>query len=76
MSQEHLLTTDEVSEILGVSKSTLASWRRSRPDDLPFIQDGRFIRYRESDVDEFIDSFGVDEDDDTFDDEDEDDDTE
>lgn len=49
-----LLTTKEVSEILSVSVGTLKYWRYSNTGYLPYIQIGGAIRYKESDVEEFI----------------------
>jgi excisionase family DNA binding protein len=42
------LTSRETARRLGVSESTLCNWRKS--GRIAFHQQGRFIRYRESDV--------------------------
>ena len=49
-----LLTENEASEILNCTKAALRRWRRERrgPD---FIKIGRLVRYRESDLLDFID---------------------
>ncbi len=52
--QEKLLTPDEVSNLLGIQKHTLAVWRSSGRYNLTFTKVGRSIRYRESDVEQFI----------------------
>jgi excisionase family DNA binding protein len=49
-----LLTTEEFAEALGLSPKTIRqwTWRRS----VPFVRVGRAIRFRQSTVDELIDS--------------------
>ena len=49
-----LLTPEETAGILGVTTSTLATWRCVKRYGLPFVKSGRLIRYRESDIAEFI----------------------
>ena len=51
-----LLTKEDVSTILGVSVGTLAVWRTTNRYDLPYVKSGRLIRYREEDVQAFINS--------------------
>ena len=43
-------------KILGIETSTLAVWRSTKRYALPYIKVGRLIRYRESDVEAFIES--------------------
>ena len=50
-----LLTSEEVSEILGVHTHTLAVWRCTGRYNLPYIKTGRLVRYKETDVLAFID---------------------
>ncbi|MDP7142707.1 MAG: helix-turn-helix domain-containing protein [Alphaproteobacteria bacterium] len=45
-----LLTTQQVSKILGVSVGTLAVWRTTKRYNLPYVKSGRLVRYREEDV--------------------------
>ena len=54
MQNSKLLTPDEVSNLLGITKHTLAVWRSSGRYNLPFIKAGRLVRYRQSDIDGFI----------------------
>jgi excisionase family DNA binding protein len=54
MRREQLYSPDEVAEILGVSASTLARWRRTGDPDLPFLRLGGGIRYRASDIEAFL----------------------
>jgi excisionase family DNA binding protein len=49
-----MLRTEEAAKILGVTKSTLESWRCRGGVLLPFVRYGRAIRYREQDVEDFI----------------------
>lgn len=51
-----MLRTEEAAKVLGVTKSTLESWRCRGGVELPFVQYGRAIRYREEDLDQFIES--------------------
>jgi excisionase family DNA binding protein len=53
--QQKLLTPDEVSYLLGIKKHTLAVWRSSGRYNLPFIKAGRLVRYRLSDIEQFLD---------------------
>lgn len=54
MILEKLLTPDEVAEILGVSKQTLASWRCARRTTLCYLRVGRLIRYSPEAVEQFL----------------------
>jgi excisionase family DNA binding protein len=54
MSVLKLLTPDEVSELLSVTTHTLAVWRCEGRYHLPYIKTGRLVRYREEDVQRFI----------------------
>lgn len=69
MPTERLLSSDEVADILDVSQNTLAKWRRTGDQELPYVMVGGLVRYRKSDVDAFLDDL-----EDDSDDEDEDDD--
>jgi len=50
-----MVRTEQAAKILDVTKSTLESWR-CRGGGPPFIKYGRAIRYRESDLQTFIES--------------------
>jgi predicted DNA-binding transcriptional regulator AlpA len=45
-----LLTDADVSARIGVTTTTLATWRSTRWYNLPFIKVGRNVRYLERDV--------------------------
>ncbi|MAH06546.1 MAG: DNA-binding protein [Alphaproteobacteria bacterium] len=51
-----LMTSHDVSKILGVSVGTLAVWRTTKRYNLPYVKSGRLIRYRQEDVQAFIES--------------------
>jgi excisionase family DNA binding protein len=51
-----LMTSNDVSKILGVSTGTLAVWRTTKRYNLPYVKSGRLVRYREEDVQNFINS--------------------
>ena len=55
-SDERLLTRIEVAEILGIKPDTLAIWSCTKRYDLPYIKVGRYVRYRYSDVEKFLNS--------------------
>ena len=51
---DRLLTPDDVAELLGVPRATLYSWRY-RGAGPPAIRVGRHLRYRWSDLDQWLD---------------------
>ena len=56
-SIQPLLDDAQVSTILNVSVETLAAWRHTSRVALPFIKvGGRLVRYRQVDVQAFIDA--------------------
>jgi len=52
-----LLTTNQVKELLNVTNMTLYEWRKRKK--IPFIQVGRTIRYRRSDIREILNGFNT-----------------
>ena len=52
--QTSLISAKETSRLLGISAKTLANWRSSGTQPLPFIQIGSRILYRQSDIDRCI----------------------
>ena len=50
-----MVRTEQAAKILDVTKSTLEAWR-CRGGGPPFIRYGRAVRYRESDLESFIQS--------------------
>ncbi len=55
MTAEKLLTTTQAAEHLGLSPSTLAKARISGASP-PFVKLGAAVRYRRTDLDEFVSS--------------------
>ena len=51
---EELMTPDQVAELLHIPKSTLYYWRHQRRG-LNAVRVGRHLRYRRTDVDNFLD---------------------
>lgn len=48
-----LLKPQEVADRLGVSTTTLATWRCTKRYPLAYVKVGRLVRYRAGDVDAF-----------------------
>ena len=48
-----LLTPQDVADRLGVSTTTLATWRCTKRYPLTYLKIGRLVRYRVTDVDAF-----------------------
>lgn len=55
-STSELVTPKTLASELGISEQTLSNWRATRRYELPFIKCGRLVRYRRSDVDQFLQS--------------------
>ena len=56
---ETLLTPEQVAGFLGVSPETLNVWRCTRRYHLPYIKVGRLVRYRQTDIDQFVEANSV-----------------
>ncbi len=52
-----LLTMDEASEYLGISKLTLYGWVSTRK--LAFVKVGRLVKFRQQDLDKWIDQHTI-----------------
>jgi len=55
-SATDLLTPDQVAATLGLSHRTLAAWRSSRRNPLPYVKVGSRVRYRPKDVSTWLES--------------------
>ncbi|MBF0638154.1 helix-turn-helix domain-containing protein [Pseudomonas protegens] len=51
-----LLTPAQVATTLGLSHRTLAAWRSSRRNPLPYLKVGSRVRYRSQDVSAWLES--------------------
>lgn len=49
-----LLSQKEAAAYLGTSVSVLNTWRHHNRHDIPFIRFGRNIKYRQSDLDDWL----------------------
>ncbi len=58
MPTDTLLTTEEVADITGLSRETLAQWRSQRRG-IPYLKIGRAVRYHSADVQEYLESCRV-----------------
>lgn len=56
MENIKLLSPEQVADILGVSKQTLAVWRCERRYPLTYVKVGSRVRYRQDDVQRFVES--------------------
>lgn len=56
MTHATLLQPKQAAEYLGVSPGTLEVWRSTKRYPLPFIKVGRLVKYRQSDLDAFLES--------------------
>ncbi len=54
MTSAQLLNQREAAEKLGLSPKTLEKWRSLGTPRLPFVRLGSAIKYRESDIEQFI----------------------
>ena len=54
MKNNKLLTRKEAAEYLGVEENTLAVWACNNRYKLPYIKVGRLVRYKQSELDEFL----------------------
>lgn len=55
---EQLYTPTQVSQTLGVSVKTLEKWRWERRN-LPYVKLGAAVRYRESDLEAWLDGHTI-----------------
>jgi predicted DNA-binding transcriptional regulator AlpA len=56
LTEDQLLTAQQVAQRLVVAESTLAVWRCTKYVPLPYVKIGGQVRYRASDVRQFIES--------------------
>jgi len=51
-----LVSPEQAAKYLGTTPGTLAVWRCNRRYDLPYVKVGKSVRYRQSDLERFIES--------------------
>lgn len=51
---EKLLSRQETAGFLGLTEGTLAVWASTKRYELPYIKVGRLVKYRQSDIVEFL----------------------
>lgn len=56
MTDKEMMTEDETAEFLTVKPQTLAAWRCRGSHDLPFVKVGRAVRYRRTNVLEWLEN--------------------
>jgi len=56
MNKPQLLDNTQAAEFLGVSPTTLTTWRCTQRYDLPYVKIGGCVRYDEADLVAFIQS--------------------
>ncbi len=54
LNGEKLYTRQEAAEFLGISQGTLAVWSCTDRYPLKYVKIGRLVRYRESDLMDFL----------------------
>ena len=50
-----LVDTKKAADFLGTQPGTLEIWRHTRRVKLPYVKIGRLVRYRQSDLEQFLD---------------------
>jgi len=53
-TKEELLTRKQAANYLGIAASTLAIWASVKRYNLPYIKIGHLVKYRRKDLDAFI----------------------
>lgn len=56
IQSDALLTQEQAAEILGVSPGSLEVWRSTRRYAIPYVKVGRLVRYRRSDLEQWLQS--------------------
>jgi len=55
-SRTGLLSRKEAAAYLGITAQTLAEWHRSKRYPIPVVKVGRLAKYRQADLDAFVNS--------------------
>lgn len=59
-SQNNLLDTGPAADYLGVTPRTLEVWRCVKRHAIPYIKVGRLVKYRQTDLDAWLESRTID----------------
>lgn len=59
-TQSNLLDTGPAADYLGVTPRTLEVWRCVKRHAIPYIKVGRLVKYRQSDLDAWLESRTID----------------
>lgn len=60
ITQDNLLDTGPAADYIGVTPRTLEVWRCVKRHAIPYIKVGRLVKYRQSALDEWLESRTVD----------------
>jgi excisionase family DNA binding protein len=55
-AQSTLFPPKQAADYLGVSVGTLEVWRSTKRYPLPYVKVGRLVKYRQADLDAFLES--------------------
>lgn len=53
-NSQNLISPEQAADYLNVSTATLANWRCLGTPNVPYLRIGRSIKYRRSDLDDYI----------------------
>ena len=54
ITRDPLLSVEQAAQYLQVQRGTLEVWRSTKRYPLPYVKVGRNVRYRQSDLDKFL----------------------
>lgn len=55
-AKDQLLNTAQAAELLGLSETTLSTWRSNRRAEVPYLKIGGRVRYKRSDLEAWVKS--------------------
>ena len=56
LKENNLLMPEEAAQVLRISPRTLAKWRSTGENNIPYVKVGKSVRYRPADIQNHIDS--------------------
>ena len=54
--EDRLLNENQAADRLGIAAATLSTWRSRKTHDIPFYRIGGRVRYKQSDLDEWLET--------------------